>query len=75
MRGFAPRPVLLIAAGDVPDEQHAAKALRAAAPDSVQVWVVPGADHTGALQTAPQEWESRVIGFLDTALAAPDAPR
>lgn len=75
VRGIAPRPVLLVAAGQVPDEQHAAAALRAAAPDSVQVWVVPGADHMGALGTAPEAWELLVVGFLDTALVDADASR
>ncbi|MFC6450321.1 alpha/beta hydrolase [Cellulomonas gelida] len=75
VREVAPRPVLLIAAGRVPDEQHAAAALQASAPDSVQVWVVRGADHTGGLAAAPQEWESRVIDFLDAALADPHASR
>lgn len=74
VRGIAPRPVLLLAAGHVPDEQHAAAALRAAAPDTVQVWVVPGADHMGALRTVPATWESRVIGFLDAAVLEIETP-
>jgi pimeloyl-ACP methyl ester carboxylesterase len=65
----APRPVLLIAAGEVPEEAHAGRFIRAGAPASVELWIVPGADHTGGLDTAPDEWRDRVIGFLDTALA------
>ena len=61
--------VLLVTAGDRPDEQHAAEVLRRAAPDRVQVWVVPGGSHTGGLRTAPPEWEARVVGFLDDALS------
>jgi pimeloyl-ACP methyl ester carboxylesterase len=64
----APRQVLLITAGTVPDEGHAAARLRAAAPGSVEVWTVPAAGHTAGLSTAPAEWELRVIGFLDGAL-------
>lgn len=67
-RDAAPRPVLLVAAGDVPDEQHAAEHIRTGSPDTVEVWVVPGSGHTDGLGTQPEEWESRVVGFLDDAL-------
>jgi dienelactone hydrolase len=66
---MAPRPLLLIAAGEVPDEQAVAARLQAAAPERVEVWVVPGAGHTGGLATAPEEWPARVLAFLDAALA------
>jgi dienelactone hydrolase len=62
---------LLIAAGEVPEERHAAADLQAVAPDRVEVWVVPGAGHTDGLTTAPQEWERRVVAFLDGALGVP----
>lgn len=61
-------PVLLVTAGERPDEGYAAAALRAAAPARVSVWTVPGSDHTAGLSTAPAEWERRVVGFLDRAL-------
>jgi pimeloyl-ACP methyl ester carboxylesterase len=61
-------PFLLITAGTMPDEQDAARVLRDAAPDRVQVWTVPGATHTHALAARPEEWEQRVLGFLDGAL-------
>ncbi len=64
----APRPILLIAAGNVGDEAHADNAIQAASPRSVQVWVVAGADHTGGLRTQPVEWERRVRSFFDEAL-------
>ncbi len=64
-------PFLLITAGTVTDEQHAADALRTAAPDRVAVWNVEGATHTGGLDTDPAEWERRVIGFLDQHLREP----
>jgi pimeloyl-ACP methyl ester carboxylesterase len=63
----APRPVLLVTAGGVPDEGHAAEALRRAAPDAVSVWTVDGAGHTEGLRTDPEGWEERVVGFLDAA--------
>ncbi len=70
---MAPRPLLLITAGGVPDEAHAAAYIREAAPQSVEVWQVPGAGHTGGLRTAPVQWQQRVAGFLDRTLldAAP----
>lgn len=61
---------LLIAAGEVADEAHAATYIAAGAPDRVQVWTVAGADHTGGLATAPEEWADRVIGFLNETLRA-----
>jgi hypothetical protein len=63
-----PAPILLLAAGEVEDEQLVADRLQRLAPDSVEVWVVPDAGHTGGLDTAPEEWERRVVDFLDTAL-------
>jgi dienelactone hydrolase len=59
---------LLIAAGRGVDEPEVAAYLRAAAPDRVQVWNVPGASHTHGLAQAPQEWSRHVLGFLDAAL-------
>jgi pimeloyl-ACP methyl ester carboxylesterase len=61
-------PVLLVAAGEVADEGLVAERLRAAAPDRVQVWVVPESAHIAGLRTAPEEWRERVVGFLDGAL-------
>lgn len=65
----APRPVLLIAAGEVPDEALAGVHIQSGAPESVELWEVEGAGHTAGLATAPEKWEERVVGFLDTALA------
>jgi pimeloyl-ACP methyl ester carboxylesterase len=30
-----------------------------------ELWLVPGAGHTGAFATAPVEFENRVLGFLE----------
>lgn len=65
----APRPVLLVTAGDVDDETAAARYIRSAAPHTVQVWRVPGSGHTQGLATRPREWPARVLGFLDRALS------
>jgi pimeloyl-ACP methyl ester carboxylesterase len=61
---------LLIAAGTVPEEESAARDVAAADPERVTVWVVPGAGHTAGLAVAPDEWEARVIAFLDASLRA-----
>jgi dienelactone hydrolase len=71
IRAAAPRPVLIIAGGAVADEPVAARWFQAASPATVQVWVAPHAGHTGALATAPQPWEARVISFLNAALQPP----
>jgi dienelactone hydrolase len=60
---------LLITAGNVDDEGHAASYLQAAAPDRVTVWNVDGADHTGGYDTQPDDWQRRVVGFLDESLS------
>jgi hypothetical protein len=59
---------LLISAGSVPDEANAAAYVAAGAPDRVETWTVAGAGHTGGLDTAPDEWATRVVGFLRDAL-------
>lgn len=68
-RAAAPRPVLLIAAGDRPDEGHAARHIQRGNA-GVQVWKVPDTGHTRALFTHPDEWRQRVLGFLAAALPA-----
>lgn len=59
---------LLITAGNVDDEIHAAAHLWSEASDRVTVWTVPGADHTEGHDTQPEEWERRVLAFLDEHL-------
>ena len=70
VRAAAPRPILLIAAGTVNDEQVVAERLRSKAPGSVTMWVADGAEHTGGLGAQPEQWTLHVIGFLDAALTA-----
>ena len=59
---------LLVTAGEVDDELRAAEYMRSGASDRVTVWTVEGAGHTGGYDTQPDEWEQRVVGFLDTHL-------
>ena len=70
VRQSAPRPVLLIAGGAVMGhaEEDADRWIEAGSPDTVEVWVVPGAHHIGAMGVAPEQWEARVITFLERAL-------
>jgi pimeloyl-ACP methyl ester carboxylesterase len=65
VRATAPRRVLLIAARPEPDEPHAAASIADASPQTVDVWVVPGAGHTGALEARRGEWIQRVTEFFD----------
>ena len=65
---MAPRPLLLVAAGQRADEGHAARFIQSEAGDHVVVWTVPGAGHTAALEFSPASWRERVVGFLDQQL-------
>ena len=64
----APRPVLLIAAGAMPDEAKAGRYIRSGSPGTVELWEVAGAGHTDAVRTDPAGWEARVTAFLGRAL-------
>jgi len=65
----APRPVLLIAGGNAPDEVSADTAIQVRSPDTVQLWVIPNASHIAGLTVDPAEWETRVTTFLGVALS------
>lgn len=68
----ADAPVLLITAEAVPDEAQAAAFIQEGSPDTVTVWTVAGADHTGGLRTEPEAWAARVTDFFDEALVTAD---
>jgi dienelactone hydrolase len=61
-------PFLLITAGAVDDEGHAAAHMAAGLGDRVEVWTVEGAGHTDGLAVDPAGWEARVVGFFDEHL-------
>jgi pimeloyl-ACP methyl ester carboxylesterase len=63
----SPDPILMITGGEAPDELHAAQWISSAT-DNVTIWTVPGAGHTQGLSLVPEEWESRVVGFLEGVL-------
>jgi hypothetical protein len=58
-------PILLICGREVRSIplRHSQAVFRAAAGPK-ELWVVPGAGHSGALGTAPEEFERRVISFF-----------
>ncbi|MCP3423049.1 alpha/beta hydrolase [Nocardioides pinisoli] len=66
-----PTTFLLVAAGGVETETLAADFI-AGDSTGVEVWTVPESGHMQGLRTTPEEWERRVVGFLDRALL-PDA--
>ena len=68
MPAIAPRPVLLVAGGKIPEEPPVSRMYQRAGGESVKVWVAPGAVHIGAIRKHPAEYEQRTIGFLDEAL-------
>lgn len=58
-------PVLLIQGlNDRQTPPIHAEILAASNPRFATLWLVPGAGHTGAFGTAPQEFQNRVLGFL-----------
>jgi len=60
---------LLVTAGNVEDEGHAASHIRSGAEERVAVWNVAGAGHTRGYATQPDEWTRRVVSFLDRNLS------
>ena len=66
---IAPRPVFLIYA--VPGQGGEAElneTFYEAAGEPRELWLVPGAGHTGGIEAQPEEYERRVVGFFDRAL-------
>jgi pimeloyl-ACP methyl ester carboxylesterase len=71
MPRIAPRPALLIAGGGDPLEIPTNRAYRDAGGPTAELFELPDAGHTAGLLRHPREYERRVIGFLDEALATP----
>ena len=60
-------PMLLIhGLADDRTSPENSRELAAANPRWTQLWLVPGAGHTGAYKTAPAEFERRVLAWFDT---------
>jgi dipeptidyl aminopeptidase/acylaminoacyl peptidase len=47
-----------------------ARQLYAAAGEPKELWIVPGAGHTGSLAQAPEEYAARVVAFFDRWLVS-----
>ena len=66
---IAPRSVFLIYADPgMGGEDVRQPKYFAAAGEPKEIWLVPGAEHTGGIDVAPDEYERRVVAFLDEAL-------
>ena len=59
---------LLLIAADTAEEHAAGRAFQAISPATVQLWEPADTEHTAGLGRHPQEWERRVIEFLDASL-------
>jgi fermentation-respiration switch protein FrsA (DUF1100 family) len=68
VRQIAPRSILLISAGKGVDSEVLNRKFYAAAGEPRTLWEIPEAGHTGGLESRPQEYERRVVGFFDQAL-------
>ncbi|MBN1221422.1 MAG: prolyl oligopeptidase family serine peptidase [Anaerolineae bacterium] len=64
---IAPRPILLIY-GSKEASLGGARQLKLAAGDNAELWIVASAGHGNYLQVAPDEYERRVVSFLNEAL-------
>ena len=75
VRAISPRPLFLIA-----DERDAVvgpqetELIFEAAGEPKSFWLIAGADHACGWQAAPEEYERRVVAFLQEALAAEGGP-
>jgi fermentation-respiration switch protein FrsA (DUF1100 family) len=66
---IAPRPLMLIAAPNSPNGEELNRDYIAAAGEPKTLWEIPESKHVGGLAARPAEYERRVIGFFDRALA------
>ena len=67
---ISPRPVFLVyATPGQGGEAELTELFYDAAREPKTIWRVPGAGHTGGIEARPAEYERRVVGFFDRALA------
>jgi hypothetical protein len=69
---IAPTPVLFIYGENAQGGEEAVpnEGFFEAAREPKQIWEVPNGQHVAGITTAPEEYERRVVGFLDDALLA-----
>jgi len=65
---IAPRPVLLVATGGLPQELAGNRVYRRHGGPTTELYELPEAAHTGGLRARPAEYERRTTAFLDRAL-------
>jgi pimeloyl-ACP methyl ester carboxylesterase len=65
---IAPRPLLLIAAGQVGYEQLRTREYYKAAGDPKELWIIDGVDHCAGPHAQPAAYEARMIDFFDRGL-------
>jgi pimeloyl-ACP methyl ester carboxylesterase len=71
---LGPRPWLMIhGEGDTYIKPDMAQALFARGKQPKEFWLVPGAKHNQAIQTAGDEYKRRVLDFFSRHLTSPDA--
>jgi pimeloyl-ACP methyl ester carboxylesterase len=69
LAGEVDEPLLLVyGEHGQPLERELNPKYAAAAGDTATLWEVPGSGHMSGLDAQPEEYEQRVIGFLDDAL-------
>jgi hypothetical protein len=65
---ISPIPLFLIAAGGFPTEIDFNRHYAEVAKEPFTYWELPDVGHTAAVRERPEEYEQRVVGFLDQAL-------
>lgn len=69
------RPLLIIQGMQDPlVKPEEGEALRDAAGEGAELWLVPGTDHVNARRFHPTEYEERVLHFLDVHVASAPSP-
>ncbi|HSE80231.1 MAG TPA: CocE/NonD family hydrolase [Gaiellaceae bacterium] len=65
---ISPVPILLVYAGNGQGGEDLNQTYFDAADEPKALWEIPEAGHTGGLESRPDEYEQRVVGFFDQAL-------
>ena len=66
---IAPRPLMLIAAPHSPNGEDLNRGYYRVAGQPKTLWEIPESKHVGGIVARPAEYERRVVGFFDRALA------
>jgi uncharacterized protein len=69
LAGRTEQPLLLISAPNSGHGEELNRGYAEAAGDNATLWELPDAGHVGGIDERPEEYERRVIGFFDRALA------